>query len=198
MRIALVAVFVSACSTGSGPPARAGSSPGPSDEAVATTDVGVPFERVGELGSCDPTGRWRAVGTFLGVGNCVAAAEPVVFEVQIVRGSSGFRLVPPPEAAGRGDSLTAVGDACALSLELHYRLAERDQPNVVLFADLVLGAKGAATWDEYEPTPSGVVFSADQGKIRCSDTMDVAVELAAAPKVRHEDDQQRVDLESTQ
>jgi hypothetical protein len=198
MRMALIAVAVVGCSTSSGPPTHTTVSTTPDEPKAAVAEVGVAFDRVGELGACEPAGKWRAVGTWRGVGNCPAAMDPVVLDLEVVRGRDGYRLVPPAGADGRGDSLATSGGACALSLELHFQLdgqldgqlGDRDRPNIILFADLVEGGKGAATWDEYEPTPAGVVFSPDQGTIRCSDALDLAVEAversAAAPEVRNE------------
>ncbi|HUH04852.1 MAG TPA: hypothetical protein VML75_22800 [Kofleriaceae bacterium] len=178
IRLVLVAALVGACSAGTGAPASSGAATRPREPATPPTAVGVLFDRTGELGDCDPTGVWRAVGTSRGVGDCPAAdssAEPIAIEVEVVRASDGFRLVAPAGVRARADSVDLSGGACALSFELQYRLAERDRPQVVVFADLVAGAPSAAIWDEYQPGADGPGFDPAQGVIRCSDALELEV-----------------------
>lgn len=174
IRIALAVVLSSACSSTAGPPSKPAAPPA-KEKAPPPAEIGVAFDRTGELGTCDPTGTWRAVGAFRGVGDCPASEQPVVIEVEVSRGARGYRLVVPDGMVARADSLGLNGGACALSFELRYQVVDRDRPHVVVFADLVAGGKSVATWDEYEPIAGGASFDPAESAIRCSDALELEV-----------------------
>ncbi len=202
--LVIASLALAACSTGKGGDAttpRAGTGAAGTSSgmrAEAAPGVGLPVS--GELGGCNPVGRWRAHGTFPHTGDCTALPESIDVEVTVAPATAGgYRLVYGGDGELVPDNLSARGGDCAISFELHRREPSRA---LVLFFHLAAGGPGGVAgtgiWDEYEPGGDG-----GAPRIRCSDAIAVAVRApgsapppsdagdgsAAAPERRRKDDQ---------